>query len=230
MGRHEHLSLVALTLVAGLVGGTVLNWSFMPSTATAQDTQRHEEGNGNPVIEFLSEIAPLWSMIQSLAIIGSLIFIFQQVRLHRNANMIQLLSNIRKEWNARRMMDCRRAACKNYQAETRTKKIGMPESEVLGFFEQMGLLLRKRVVSSEFVWETYSYYIEHYWSMLESNIAEFRRSTKDDSWYECFEYLRNSMRNYSKKKGCPSTDKAEEEVEQFIRGELEGLRVDNVVL
>ena len=160
-----------------------------------------------------------WSMAQSMIVLGSLIFIYRQIKIQRYSNMLQMLNNMRENWNSERMMPFRKTTCTNYQKGT--KKIGMAEGEVLGFFEEMGFMLKKGVVDKDFIWETYSYFIEHYWSMLESNIKEFRLSTRDNSWFKNFESLRDSVRKYSEKKRCPSSDKTEEEIERFICGELE---------
>lgn len=160
-----------------------------------------------------------WSMAQTLIILGSLIFIYRQVRVQRFSNMLQTLSSLRENWNNDTIVAARKTTCINYQKGT--KNIGKAEGEVLGFFEELGLLLKKRVVSTEFIWESYSYFIEHYWSMLEPNIKEFRLSTNDNSWYDNFESLRKAIGKYSKKRKCPSSDKTEEEIKRFIRGEIE---------
>ena len=160
-----------------------------------------------------------WLMVQSLVILITLFYVQRQVRVNRYGNMLQTLNNMRENWNNKQMMGFRRTTCENYLEGT--KKIEMAEGEVLGFFEEMGLLLQKKVVSQEFIWETYSYYIEHYWSMLKDNIQEFRLSTQDKSWYDHFEYLRDSVRRYSERKNCPSIDKTKEEIKRFISSELE---------
>lgn len=160
-----------------------------------------------------------WSMAQTFIILVSLIFIYRQVRVHRFSNMLQTLSSLREHWNSDTMLAARKTTCINYQKGT--KKIGKAEGDVLGFFEELGLLLKKGVVSKEFIWETYSYFIEHYWSMLEPNIKEFRLSTNDNSWLDNFESLRKAIHRYSKKRKCPSSDKTEEEIKRFILGEIE---------
>ena len=156
-----------------------------------------------------------WTMIQSLAIIISLIFIYRQVRIQRDSNMLQMLSKMRESWDGPQMIKYRHTACENRLKSSR--KIDAAESQVLGFFEEMGLFLRKGVLEEEFVWITYSYFIEHYWSMLEPNIKEFRLSSKDKSWFEEMETLRLSMRKYGWQKNIPTQDKTDAEVKGFHR-------------
>jgi ferric iron reductase protein FhuF len=68
----------------------------------------------------------------------------------------------------------------------------------------MGLLLRKGALDKEIIWNSYSYYIEHYWSMIESNIKEFRVSSKDNTYFENFAKLREEMGSYSTRKKASS--------------------------
>lgn len=160
-----------------------------------------------------------WQMSEVVVLTITLVFIYYQVRLSRFTGMFETLTNMRNHWNSRAMMDFRRRTCENHLRNS--KRILMPEGEVLGFFEDMGLLLRKGALDKEIIWNSYSYYIEHYWSILDPNIKEFRASSKDNTWYENFAELREQMRNYSIKKKAPSQDKSEAEIRKFIETELE---------
>jgi hypothetical protein len=159
-----------------------------------------------------------WLMAQAIIILVSAILIYRQVRVQRYANLLQMLTKMRETWDSPSMLQHRQAACGNYQSGS--KKINAAEGQVLGFFEEMALLLRKGVLEEEFVWVTYSYFIEHYWSMLEANIKEYRLTTKDESWFEEMERLRKVIGKVSKRKNLPSADKTHLEITTFIDGEL----------
>jgi hypothetical protein len=178
----------------------------------------------NLIISFFSKAIGenaqcFWLMAQTLIIFGSLIFIYRQVKIQRFTNMLNMLNSMRENWTGNNMLKSRKAACINYK--NRNNKIGKAESDVLGFFEDMGLLLKKKALSEEFIWETYSYFIEHYYTMLEPNIKEFRQSTKDNSWYKNCEELSEKMKKYSKKSKASTYKKTNQKIEQFIKGELE---------
>ena len=160
-----------------------------------------------------------WVMVQSAAILITLGFIYWQVRLSRYSNMLQTILKFRDIWSSDSMMKNRRDTCETYRKKSTS--IRRVEEEVLTFFEEIGLLVEKRVVSEEFVWESYSYYIEYYWAMLEKNVQEYRKSTKDKSWFEHFEKLNHAMREFSRKRGLPSTQKTAEEIDDFIDSECE---------
>ncbi|RLA83226.1 MAG: hypothetical protein DRG40_07030, partial [Deltaproteobacteria bacterium] len=103
-----------------------------------------------------------WIMVQSLIILATACFIYYQVRLQRYSNMLQTLNEMRSFWNNEKMMNFRLKVCETYL--TGAKSIGAAEAEVLGFFEEIGLLLKKHVLQKDVVWNTYSYFIEYYWT------------------------------------------------------------------
>jgi hypothetical protein len=169
-------------------------------------------------IVFGEQSAWFWLMTQALIILISAILIYRQVRVQRYANLLQMLTKMRETWDSPTMLRHRQAACGNHQSGS--KKIQAAEGQVLGFFEEMALLLRKGVLEEEFIWATYSYFIEHYWSMLEANIKEYRLTTKDESWFEELEELRKVIGKFAKRKNVSSSDKTESEITAFIAGEL----------
>ena len=181
----------------------------------------------NIVLEVAHRLGPIvfgehsewfWVMAQTLIIFVSALLIYDQVRAQRYANIIQMLAKMRETWDSSPMLAHRRTTCENHRVGS--KKISVAEGQVLGFFEEMGLLCRKGVLDDEFVWATYSYFIEHYWSMLETNIKEYRLTTKDNSWYEEVEGLRNMVAKFSLKKNVSASDKTDLEITTFIDGEL----------
>jgi len=167
-----------------------------------------------------------WVMIQSLVVIGSLLFIYHQVRLSRHSNMLQTILKFREMWSSKEMIHYRQATCKRYKKQSRA--IGRAEEEVLGFFEDLGLLVENGVIPEEFVWEGYSYYIEHYWIMMKNNIMKFRQEKKDESWFERFERLAETMQKFSKKRKIPSSDITKTDIERFIKGELERIKIEPI--
>ena len=180
-------------------------------------------GTSNLNLFFLGQGSEwFWVMVQSIVVIITLLFIYRQIKLSRYANMLQTILKFREMWGTKEMMLFRQATCRNYKTQTRA--IGKAEGEVLGFFEDMGMLVEKGVISKEFVWEGYSYYIEPYWSMMEKKIKEFREREKDTSWFEHFENLRDAMRKFSKKKGAPLGPLEKKDMQRFIKGELERIK------
>jgi hypothetical protein len=48
---------------------------------------------------------------------------------------------------------------------------------------------------------------------------EFRAESKDPTWYEKFEALKNKMEKFSSKRGLKVVGKTQEELKKFIGGE-----------
>jgi len=112
------------------------------------------------------------------------------------------------------MLASRKKACENYLTDQ--LKIKREQSDVIGFFEDVGVYLERGVFDTESVWDKYSYYVEHYWAMYQPHIMEFRAASKDTTWYEKFETLKTKMEEFSKKKGLKIIGKTQEELKKFI--------------
>jgi hypothetical protein len=166
------------------------------------------------------EASSFWAMSQFLAVAISLTLIYRQIRLHRFSNMLNMISSIDTRWNSSNFLKHRQDICTRYNAGN--LPINREESEVLGFFEDMGIFLKKGVFDADVIWDKYSYYIEHYWAMYEPHIKEFRTSHSDDTWYDKFQFLKNEMAKESKKRKLSNTEKTKAQISTFIGGELGG--------
>lgn len=158
-----------------------------------------------------------WTMAQFFAITISLVFIYRQVRAQGQANLLQTLTSLDSRWNSAEMMESRKKACENYLNDQ--LKIKREQSDVIGFFEDIGIYLERSVFDDEALWDKYSYYIEYYWAMYQPHIMEFRAETKDPTWYDKFEMLKNRMDKVSKKKGLKIIGRTQEEIKKFINTE-----------
>jgi len=166
---------------------------------------------------FSEKASWFWSMAQFFAITVSLIFIYRQVRAQRQTNLLQTLNSLDNRWNSVEMLASRKRACETYLTDQ--LKIKREQCDVISFFEDIGVYLEKKVFDSDSLWDKYSYYIEHYWAMYQPHIVEFRATTKDPTWYEKFEMLKDRMEEVSKKKGLKTVGKTKEEIKKFIAAE-----------
>jgi hypothetical protein len=157
-------------------------------------------------------------MTTFFAIILSLIFIYRQVRYQRYANMLSTLACLDVRWKSAEMINARQHVCKDYKSDE--KSISQPEELLLAFFEEVGVYLRRRVLDVSVVWEFYSYYVEHYWVILQPRIREFRTDSQDKSWYSEFEFLAKRLAQHSKKRRASVVEKTEEHIKKFILGEI----------
>jgi len=162
-----------------------------------------------------------WSMVQVLLIGFSVWFIAKQIRVQGHANMLHALFGLAGKWSGDRMLESRMAVCAASKEEDSEKRLDEKHQRVASFFEDIGVYLRYGCFTREAIWEGYSYYIEHYWPLLEERIEIYRTETGDDTWFENFEALYREMRKVSKKKGAPTNRRSDGEIAQFARGELQ---------
>jgi hypothetical protein len=131
--------------------------------------------------------------------------------------MLSTLAEFDRRWKSLMMIEAREHVCRDYGSNEKT--ISQPEDLVLDFFEEIGLYLHKRVFDASTIWELYSYFVEHYWTILQPRIQEFRNSSQDKSWFSEFEFLSRELKKHSKKRKCP-VGKSDADIQKFIRGEI----------
>jgi len=161
---------------------------------------------------FSEEAVSIWAALHFVVLVAAGVFTMRQVYLNRRANMLETIQHMNEKWDSDLLLKLRRDACITYltirggESRSSSLEIDLKQGIVLGFFEELGLYSKKRVFEDEVVWDMFSYYIQHYWAMLEPHIMEFRRSKDDPSWFEKFEYLDERMKKYSLKNACHTTD------------------------
>lgn len=89
----------------------------------------------------------------------------------------------------------------------------------LYFFDDLGLLMRKKIVPPDMMWTVFSYDILGYWNASKGYIDSTRIHLDDNSVYSDFEYLYNTMYRLGKQRH-KSVDYTEEDVRDYLIGEL----------
>lgn len=166
----------------------------------------------------------LWAMLQFWVVAFSLYFIYQQIRIQSHANMLTALFELAGKWDSNRMIDARRQVCENRTTHPENRAINPDEERIASFFEEIGLFVKKGAFTSDVIWEAYSYYIEHYWPMLEPHVKEMRHVERDNSWFENFEALYNQLQKISKRRGVFVFKREEADMAKFIRGEMSAIQ------
>ena len=65
--------------------------------------------------------------------------------------------------------------------------------EVLGFYEDLGAMVRKGWMDKEIVWQSFAEAARQYWSALSQYVTDFRQKTGDASFYSEYQYLVGEM-------------------------------------
>jgi len=91
--------------------------------------------------------------------------------------------------------------------------------EVFEFFEELGLLLRMKVIGKELVWSNYCYWIQHYWTAFQGYIEWIGKKDSDPTLYCEFEYLYKQIHAYDERKRNQTVEIGPQQVLEFIDDE-----------
>jgi ribosomal-protein-alanine N-acetyltransferase len=152
-------------------------------------------------VRSLSGDATFWTAIGAVGTIGALVFAGRQLYLTRKIEAYKLLCEDDEKFAAAVMVAERSALARTLLTDSSNfTVIDSHVHDVLGFFEEMGLMLRKGIAPRELVWCSFSHYILRYWPTLQPFIDHDRRESGDHNYYADFEYLHNRIWKYENKK------------------------------
>jgi hypothetical protein len=80
------------------------------------------------------------------------------------------------------------------------KKYGFPEMmQVAGFFDEIGILLHRKLIDIDLVYELFNESIDMIWKKIEPLMKDGRKRLNQPTWGEWFEYLYNEMKKREQK-------------------------------
>jgi hypothetical protein len=160
--------------------------------------------------------------MQVVAIFSTLGFIYIQVRLQTASHVVSTINIINNRWESEVALKARYMACESYLAGNREFKA--VDQKVAELLEEIGVIVHIKAVPKKIIWETHSWYIEHYYPMFEIGIQQYRKKYGDKHLYSEFEWLHLELKKVSRKKGLPEIERNGKEVEMFEEGELETIQ------
>jgi hypothetical protein len=162
------------------------------------------------------------------AVIGVMIAILAVIRQSQDTHVtlgVQLLHDLNKQFDSERMRQYRRAIAKlcikrEKGAEIVSTEICTQAADVMNFFCEVGMFLKRKIVDLEFTYALFSSFVILYWEILEKDVYEVRKLTNDNSNWEEFEYLYKQMKKYERKFKKPSGKVPEDLIQLFLKAEL----------
>lgn len=175
-----------------------------------------------------------WTGAGSIGTIATLTFIYQQIAGARNVSAYEFLRKEDDRFNSPQM--------KKHRANLARLLLSSPDFRLLevesavgvsGYFEDIGLLLRRRITPKYLTWTMFDYRVLRYWKLLEPYIRVCREQNKDNTYYREFEYLYNQMvwfeRRMTKRKDVDVGDaELKTYLQQEIRIELRPFRLPDL--
>lgn len=93
--------------------------------------------------------------------------------------------------------------------------------DIFDFFEELGLLVRKKIIPTDLVWSDYCYWTLNYWTAFTNYIDWARKSDEDPTMYCEFEYLFKKMLNFEEHKLKKKVEITPEKLTEFVNEEIE---------
>lgn len=126
-----------------------------------------------------------WTGAGSIGAIATLCFIYKQIAGARNVSAYEFLRKEDDRFNSPKM--------KNHRANLARRLILFPDTlglldedcacGVCGYFEDLGLLLRKGITPKYLTWTMFDYRVLRYWTLLRPHIVYYRDRKQDDTYY-----------------------------------------------
>jgi hypothetical protein len=194
-----------------VAGSLYMLWLHFPHPSLINETEWTLLGKGSEWF---------WILLQFVVITITLFLIYGELRISSAAHMLGSLTSLNERWTSPGVVTQRRKICEAHCNNENVLTLG--HQIVFTFFEELGLYVHNRWVPKDVIWDTYSYYIENYWDMCSREVEDRRRESNDDSIFEHFERLANTMRALNKKRKIPHTKRTEEQLRKFAEGEMHG--------
>lgn len=163
-----------------------------------------------------------WTAIGAIGTIGTLYYIYRQIANARNISAFEFLRKEDDRFSSEGMRRNRNNLAEVLLIIPDNYKIIEPIADyVLGYFEDLGLMLRKGLAPEFFTWTFNCYYVLRYWKASEKYVKWLRETTNDLTWYSEFEYLYQRMLKYEKKlTKKKKIELTKNEIQEFLIEEL----------
>jgi hypothetical protein len=95
---------------------------------------------------------------------------------------------------------------------------------IADFFEDLAVYNSKRIIPSDMIWHTYSWYLEYYWTIFKEGILQMQNRLKDPTLYSLLPELIAEMEKENRRRKAPNFAKTKEEIMSFFTMEINSLK------
>lgn len=160
-----------------------------------------------PAPAFDSATLAAWgtALITLIGILVALYGVWWQVRKQRLMNSAAMITGLADRFTSEEWRSYRIHCASAIAARRRGEEFDLSKDfPVLGFFENIGHLVRRRVLDREMIWNKFGWYIIRYHIALsagQSLIEQNRASEGDTTLWEEFDWLNGEMLRIYRKRG-----------------------------
>jgi hypothetical protein len=163
-----------------------------------------------------------WIALGTLGTLSSLFFIYRQIKTSKLIAAADFLLKLEEFFYSDRMLESRVNLSQVILRDRRDFDAINKATYVLEFFDDVGLLVKKKVIPPEFAWSAYCYWVLRYWTATEGYIQWIWETEKDDTYYDGFKSLYEESlkieKSKRKKKEITITD---EQIKEFAEEEMQ---------
>lgn len=161
-----------------------------------------------------------WVAVGTIGAVIALFLTYTQIRASRIIAAADFLLRLEKNFNSVDMIAKRKKILKIWQKNLDDYEKMDCYRSVFDFFEELGLLLRKKIIPKELVWSDYCHWILYYYTAFSGYIEWVRKAYADVTIYCEFEYLFKEMQKYEKKKLKQEVAISSKQMAKFIEEEI----------
>jgi hypothetical protein len=162
-----------------------------------------------------------WVAIGATGAMIALVLTYMQLRASRIIAAADFLLRLESHFNAQDMLVKRKQILLTLNETPEDFRKMDIYRDVFDFFEELGLLVRKKIIPTDLVWSDYCYWTLNYWTAFANYVNWARNSDDDPTMYCEFEYLFGKMKKYEKHKLKRKVDVTPEKLDEFIDEEIE---------
>jgi hypothetical protein len=168
-----------------------------------------------------------------IATVAAIIAVIVEQRRSRFALGLDLLNRLMDKFEGNRLIPYR-CSYANKMLGRKKGPLGRIDIDdlltvIMDHFQEVGELTRKRIVSLEFAWSNYGYWLRYYRPLAEEFVFEFRKT--DPSGWEDVDWLFKKFSIRDKKANSTTIQKASiterEEMKKFLEGKYDIAKASN---
>ena len=161
-----------------------------------------------------------WAMLQFVAILISLFFIWRQLKIQNNTHLVSTLNLLNKDWNSTEMLKHRKETCEKWKTGKTDFDTGA--QAIADFMEDLAIYEKEQVIPTDKMWYSFSWYIGYYWNMFKDEIPKVQNEYKDKTLWSEFPKLVKTMNDIDIGKGISDCGKSDSEMSKFYNVEIAG--------
>ncbi len=151
-----------------------------------------------------------WTALSGIVVAVTLLVIYRQLRLQRDAAATEQVSNLLSEWSSERMARAKLVVL--LALEAGTDPLDLPDRALshVGFFlQRVGYLAQRDHMDRRLIYEHLGNQIQDWWAWLRPRVVAEREASHDPGLWRGFEWLAGDAAARDADRGVPRRDDAE---------------------